>query len=142
MQVKIKTWLKRYIPAEIFAALCTVSLGLLTQYLFHNSVLTAIGGDLGEFIGYYGTILFNDLRKHNHISSQIVLHTVREMFFEFGIGEFMDSFLIRPFSLYIFPLWLHNISLGLLVGKIVADIIFYIPTIISYEIRSMRKQLK
>ena len=57
------------------------------------------------------------------------------MVLEFGTAEFLDSFVIRPFTMYIFPLLTHNLVLGLLVGKFVADIIFYIPTIIAYELR-------
>jgi hypothetical protein len=42
--------------------------------------------------------------------------------------------------MYIFPIIIGQFSIGILVGKIVADIIFYIPTIIAYELR--KKHLK
>ena len=107
--------------------------------MFHNPIITAFSGAWGEWVGYYATILFNDLRKqkvkHTKITVRIFIKTIKHLFFEFGTAEFLDSFLIRPFSLYIFPQLLGNVGLGLIVGKIVADIIFYIPTIIAYELR-------
>jgi len=37
--------------------------------------------------------------------------------------------------MYIFPILIQNYSIGIIVGKIVADVVFYIPTIIAYELR-------
>ncbi len=139
VKARVSNWIKRYLPAEIVGSITLFVVGLGIDALFHNPVFTAFGGAYGEFIGYYGTILFNDLRKqkvkHTKITARIFIKTIKHLFFEFGVAEFLDSFLVRPFALYIFPLLLHNVGLGLIVGKIAADIIFYIPTIIAYELR-------
>lgn len=57
------------------------------------------------------------------------------MLLEFGPAESMDSFLVRPAAMYFFPKLLGNIALGLLAGKLAADILYYIPTIMGYELR-------
>tara|TARA_Y100000034_G_scaffold128423_1_gene182962 strand:+ start:509 stop:637 length:129 start_codon:yes stop_codon:yes gene_type:complete len=42
--------------------------------------------------------------------------------------------------MYLFPVIIGNFAIGLFVGKIVADIVFYIPTIVMYELK--KKHLK
>ena len=81
-------------------------------------------------------IIFRDLRKHKKINSIILLKTIRNLILEFGTGEYLDSFFIRPFAMYIFPKLLNNLTLGIIVGKFAADAIFYIPTIISFELKN------
>lgn len=135
MKQKIIIWLKRYIPAEIVAVCGALIGGFSVHVLFHNPILTAIGGTAGDTVFYYATIVVSDLRKHKPITFRAFVKTIRNILLEFGPSEFLDSFIVRPFSMYIFPLLLQNVGLGLLVGKIVADIIFYIPTIIAYELR-------
>ncbi len=140
MKAKIKVWLTRYIPAEIFAVIGVIIGGTVVNAVFHNSILIALGATWGENIGYYGTIILRDLKrlkeKHKKITKLIVIKLIRNLLLEFGPSEYFDSFIVRPFAMYIFPLILHNLYLGLIVGKFAADITFYIPTIISYELRN------
>ena len=37
--------------------------------------------------------------------------------------------------MYIFPIILGNFAVGIIAGKFAADIVFYIPVIIAYELR-------
>ena len=107
--------------------------GINTNILFNNPVVTAIGATWGENFCYYGSIVIKDLKKQKE---KKYLKLLRNLFLEFGPAEFFDSFLVRPFTLYIFPKLLNNLPLGLIIGKFAADIIFYIPTIIAYELLS------
>ena len=136
----MKTWLKRYLPAEVFALIGALVGGGIINIIFHNAVSTALGGTWGDNIGYYGTIVFMELRRqkeqHKSISFIVIVKTTRNIILEFSTAEYLDSFFIRPFALYLFPQLLHNLSLGLIVGNILTDITFYIPTIISYELRN------
>lgn len=140
MKTKIRIWSKRYLPAEIFATLGALAGGLSTNIIFNNSLITAFGATWGENLGYYGVIIFRDLRKkhkeHKKVTFSILLRVLRNMIIEFGPAESLDSFLIRPFAMYFFPILLNNLTLGLLIGKFAADFTFYIPTIISYELRT------
>jgi hypothetical protein len=133
-------WLKRYGPAELCAIAGAVSGGLLLHALTHNPLLTALGGTWGENLGYYSYIILSDLRRRQDKSMQGLGRLARNMLVEFGPGEYIDSFFVRPAAMYIFPKLLGNIALGLLVGKLAADVLFYIPTIIGYELR--RKYFK
>jgi hypothetical protein len=138
--MKIKYWLKRYGPAEVMGFIGAVSGGMITNILFGNSVVTALGGTWGENISYYGTVILKDLKKqkekHFKLSFKIIIKLLRNLILEFGPAECFDSFLIRPFTLYIFPKILNNLPLGLIIGKFAADFIFYIPTIIAYELKN------
>lgn len=140
---RIKEWLWRYAPAEIFATIGAI-FGAGFLYLFtNNRIIAAYAGVIGENVGYYGFILIRDFKKNktNYEKSGQkfglidFLKTIRDLFLEFGLSEALDSFLVRPFCLYWFPIWIPNFSIGIIVGKFVADIIFYIPTITVYELR-------
>ena len=139
MKWNVREWSKRYIPSEIIASLFAVISALIINKFFNNPILTALAGTWGENLGYYGSIFIRDLYKDKRKSGQHLLphlkKIVRNLIFEFSIAEIIDSFLVRPFTMYLFPKIINNVVLGILLGKISADIIFYIPTIFSYEFR-------
>lgn len=136
---KITEWLSRYFVAEVFATLGAITGGILVNLIFHSSVLTALGGTWGENTGYYGYIISRDLKERKAKDGQMTflgtLKVIRGIIIEFGPGEYLDSFIIRPIAMYLFPKILNNLTLGLIVGKFAADFIFYIPTIIAYELK-------
>lgn len=141
--VKIKSkfveWLKRYLFAEIAAIIGAMAGGLLMHYLYDNLVITALGGTWGENIGYYGFILYKDIKNRKLHDEKLtligIIKVLRNIFIEFGAGEYVDSFVIRPAAMYYFPIYFGNVPMGLFVGKISADVAFYLLTIISYELR-------
>ena len=136
---KIKEWLYRYLPAEIVAIVGAMIGGLTAHLLFNNPVLTALFGTWGENIGYYGKILYSDIKerqkKDNKISFLGIVKVLRNTIVEFGPGEYVDSFIIRPMAMYLLPKLLGNVFVGLFLGKIAADVTFYLPTVIAYELR-------
>jgi hypothetical protein len=101
----------------------------------------AIAGTWAGNFGYFGTILLNDIiitkrdlnSKNKKYTIQTFLKNLRALFVEFGIAEVFDSLIIRPLLMYYIPIWLNNVSLGVIIAKFTADITFYIPAIISYE---------
>ena len=139
MRTRLMGWFKRYLPAEIFALIGALAGGMIIDFTFHNAVLTALGGTWGDNIGYYGTIILMELsrqrEKQKSLSFIALFKTARNILLEFSTAEYLDSFFIRPFALYFFPKLLNNVALGLIVGNLVTDVTFYIPTIISYELR-------
>jgi pilus assembly protein TadC len=58
---------------------------------------------------------------------------LRDLVLEFGPAEALDSLLLRPALMYAGILLAPNLALGVVAGKIAADICFYLPTILSYE---------
>lgn len=143
MKKKIKEWLERYVPAEIFATIGALAGSWLVFLLTGNRILSAYTGTISENIGFYGFFFirehihdFNHSRRNNRKHGAVgFLRTMRNLLLEFGLSEFLDSLFVRPFCMYIFPVLISNYVLGILIGKIVADIIFYIPTIIAYELK-------
>lgn len=136
---KIVEWLKRYLPAEILSIIGALTGGMLVHFLFHNQVVTALGGTWGGNIGYYGQIIYSDTKKRKLKDGKTtltgILKTFRNIVIEFGPAEYLDSFIIRPVAMYLFSVITGNIALGLLLGTIIANITFYLPTIIAYEFR-------
>ncbi len=138
MFFKLKEWFLRYFPAEIFAIIGVFIGGTIANFLFHNPVVTALLGTLGENIGFYGKILYKDIQLRKKKDEKITLlglfKVLRNTIFEFGIAEYLDL-IIRPSVMYYFSTVLGNVTLGLLIGKFVADITFYSPAILFYELR-------
>ncbi|MBP7671075.1 hypothetical protein KA119_02170 [Candidatus Gracilibacteria bacterium] len=145
---KTKEYAKRYLLAEIagvtFAIIASTSVFFFTQ----NKILAAFAATWGENIGYYLAILLKEIhhsrQKHFLEAQKYTLHSfsrnIRDIFLEFGPSEILDSFLVRPATMFFFTSFFANFQLGILVGKITADIIFYSFTILAYELR--KKHLK
>ena len=146
MRYKLGEWSKRYIPAEVAGTLSALIGAGLAFNLTGNLIITAFIGTLTENIGYYGHLFCKDIQKrlktdrHKGMYHIICASSkeIKSLLFEFGPAEFIDSFVSRPFLLYIFPTITGNLMIGLLLGKLFADILFYIPTVFMYE---MKKRL-
>lgn len=143
MKHKIRNWIKRYLPAEILATILSIIFAYIAFLLTNNLIVSAFAGTWGDNLGYYGIIIYSDLKKSlsHHKKNKLnygwksFLKTSRNLIVEFGPSELLDSFMIRPFTMWFFPFITGNLVLGIIIGKIIADIIFYIPTIILYETR-------
>ena len=138
-----REWLSRYAPAEIsgtFGALTGAWIGFA---LSDSAAVAAVAGTWGENIGYYTVIILQDLFDPKIRGLRATIATVprmvftqsRNMLIEFGVAEALDSLLIRPSFMYFGARWFDSLWLGILVGKLAADILFYLPTIIGYELR-------
>lgn len=139
---KVVEWLYRYGPAEMIGT-TTAYIGFFSiQKLTDNDIAAAYAGTMGENIGYYGTMIVREIthdlkaakkegRKYGLFE---VMKTASKLFIEFGPAEVLDSLIIRPASMG-FGSKLLGKGVGVLVGKVAADISFYIPTIFSYELR-------
>jgi hypothetical protein len=138
IKTKAIEWTKRYLPAELFGIIGVFLGGFIFNSVFHTLALTAIGGTIGENVGYYGTIVYQDIRKRQQKEQKVtflgIIKVIRNAMFEFGVAEYADL-IIRPTAMYLFPKIMENIPLGLIIGKFVADITFYAPAIIFYELR-------
>ena len=142
MKIKILEWIKRYGLAEIISLLSTVLTSWITFEYTQSQIKMALAATWAGNLGYFGTILIQDIFEAKtqlksvgkHYTIETFYKNVRALFIEFGIAEVFDTFLIRPTLLYYFPVWLGNLSLGVIVAKFTADITFYVPAIISYEL--------
>ncbi len=149
MKQKIVEWAKRYGLAEVLSLSLTVFSTWLTFKLTNNGVITALVGTWAGNVGFFGTILVQDILlaikqlelSGGKYSIETFYKNARALFVEFGIAEVFDSFLIRPFLMFYIPRILGKLSLGIIIAKFLADITFYVPAIISYELskKKLRK---
>lgn len=143
---KFVSWFRRYLPAEIVGTIMAVVGAVWVYDLVPNILVAAFVGTWSENIGYYGTILIGDAyasvqdhkknRRRYSFSSFGV--NVRDIVFEFGPGEVLDFFVVRPFLMYFFPLVTGNLAVGIFLGKVVSDVVFYVPTVVMYEWRKRK----
>lgn len=148
MKKKVKEWIKRYLPAEIAWTITTLVSAVIALRITWDPIISAFAWSVWENVWYYWFVLIREhLQDVKHSKKKEEKHwlkgfmkTIKNLLIEFGIGEFFDSLFVRPFCLYVFPILVGEFSLGIIIWKVVADIVFYIPSIISYELR--KKYLK
>ena len=133
------TLLKRYVPAFILATITSLIGGMLAHYFFGNILITAFAATWGENIGYYGKLFFDDIKERKIRDSKITfigtLKVLRNMIIEFGPGEIIDSFIVRPVIIYFTLEKIESTMLGIYIGKVISDFFFYLPTIYMYKFR-------
>jgi hypothetical protein len=146
MNRRVREWIRRYLPAEVCSLAITILAVLITYAFSGNRLTTAILGTWFGNIGYFGYLLVADViyakkviaNADRRYTLATFFKNIRALFAEFGIAELFDSFLIRPALLYYLPLLLGNLTMGSIVAKFAADITFYFPAIISYELTKAR----
>jgi len=127
-------WLVRYGPAEA-AAILGLVVGAGAMHPFGLTALTAYGGSIGSSVAFYAVLLVRDLRRHRPgRDPKSVRHTLRGLVLEFGPAELLDCIIVRPLAIYAGAIVLGNLTAGIILGKIAADIIFYAIAITGYEL--------
>ncbi|HEX7414809.1 MAG TPA: hypothetical protein VF411_12270 [Bacteroidia bacterium] len=142
--------MKRYLPAEIIGTVTAFVAACITHYFSENLIFIAYAGSLGEGIGFYSTVFIQHIilvaKKHRKerkiISFSDLSKIIGHIILEFGPAGLIDGLLLRPFFLYLFPILIQNFTLGILIGKIVGDVTFYILVILSYEINKRNRKHK
>ena len=129
-----KEWFDRYKYAEIAATSAALASSQFSRIF--DSLTTAY------LITFAGVILFMDYRrlfKTNRLldkktSLTEILFLIRNLLLEFGYPAILDLFFIRPFCMYWMPILTGNYFMGIILGKIAADSIFYGLAIVNYEL--------
>jgi hypothetical protein len=141
----LKKWIKRFLPAEVVGTLCAVISAWVASSFDIHRVGIAFAASIAETVGFYLAIMVTDAlqikkelkRQHRSMPlPALLLTTLKNMVLDFGVAELADSFVVRPFFMYIFPLWLNDYSAGIVAGKIASDLVFYVPVIVAGEIRT------
>ena len=135
---KLSHWFKRYFLAELLSLIISLVFASAGKYIGTHGAIIAYLGMIGGNAGFYGTMILKEYASHRklgHTHTTTLFKTARNIILEFGPAEYLDSFILRPFYLFTFPLFIPNFALAITLGNIAADLTFYIPSIISYEIR-------
>ncbi|UOQ71944.1 hypothetical protein [Hymenobacter cellulosilyticus] len=146
MKWNVREWLQRYGPAEILSVLATLGAAGVAYRLSGSYVSTALAGTWAGNVAYFGYILALDIwhtRRQLRAAGQLytgrtLLRNLRALVVEFGLAEVFDSFLVRPALMYYLPRAVGSLAGGILLAKLLADVTFYVPAIISYELSKKR----
>lgn len=142
LRARIAEWARRYLPLEILATFTALVGGLTVATFTDSPVATAFAGTWGENVGYYGLAFARELKALSQdgasppalsLPERVSLAT-RRLLWEFGFAELIDSLVARPFCMFTAGVVVGSPELGIVVGKIVADILFYAIAIVFYEI--------
>lgn len=131
------TWLRRYGPAELIAFAGALAGYALLEAMTASHVAAAYGAALGDNLGYYGFIVAREIRAkvvgHPH-PVRGAIRVCRGLALEFGPAELLDSTIVRPACVAV-ATGTFGTALGVLVAKVAADLVFYVPVITSFELQ-------
>jgi hypothetical protein len=135
-----KEWIDRYKYAELAATSSALLSSQFSRIL--SGLTTAYLITFAEYLAFYVIIIaqsYKKLAKKNQELGQKTtlketLLLVKNLVLEFGYPAILDFFFIRPFCMYWMPILTGNYLLGIILGKMTADLCFYLPTIINYEL--------
>lgn len=125
---RIREWIHRYAVAEVCGLLCALVAATVAGRS-GGAAAAAVAGTLGEAVGFYGVIIVREVRRHGPRWT-----VVRGLLVEFGVAELADTLLVRPLAIYGATVLAGDTVVGVLVGKVAADVIFYAVAITGYEL--------
>lgn len=133
-------WLRRYGLLEA-AGTSGALVGAMVGWLATGQLIVgAIAGTVGENLGFYGFAALREARRHwrglRRAPSPIrrrrtAKRTFRNLSLEFGPAEALDTVAVRPALLYLLPGITGEPITGFLIGKILADVVFYSVATVS-----------
>ncbi|MGI4763377.1 MAG: hypothetical protein ACRYF0_21880 [Janthinobacterium lividum] len=143
---RVREWLRRYGPAEVLSLAATLGAAAVATRAGSPEVARALAATWAGNLAYFGYLLGQDVwqtrralrTQGRRYTAGTLGRNLRALVVEFGVAEVLDSLVIRPALLYWLPRWLHSVPLGVLAAKLAADVTFYVPTIISYELSKQK----
>jgi hypothetical protein len=136
-------WLRRYGPAELLALVGALAGYVSLQLATGSHAAAAYGAALGDNVAYYGFLFAREVAgqagsaRRPSERVRAVARSLRALTCEFGPAEVLDSTVVRPACTAIATATLGTAA-GVLVAKLVADLLFYVPVICTYELRRRR----
>jgi ornithine decarboxylase len=135
MRHRVRAWLRRYAPAEL-AATVGALLAAAAGARLAGPAGAAVAGALGETVAFYGFVIARELRAERRSGNgRSTSRVLSDLLVEFGPTEIIDTLAVRPLAMYVGPLLIGNLTVGILAGKVAADLVFYTLAAISYELR-------
>jgi len=139
---RLGTWLRRYGPSEVIGICMALGGSWLLGAATGSSIVSAYGAALGEALGFYGSLIVREMIQEAYFAGARrapygvaeMVRTWRGLLLEFGPAELLDTGLIRPLAMGVGSNLL-GWGPGIVAGKLVADVAFYLPVIWIYERR-------
>ena len=141
---KLQEWGRRYLLAEVVGTLGALAAGVGGYAATGSLAPAALAAALAETAGFYGVVLGRTLpplyRLHAGLShGRRLWQTGRRGLAEasdFAVAELTDTLLLRPGLILLAASWAgDDLVVGLIAGKLLADVGFYAVVIPSYELR-------
>ena len=142
---RAKTWIRRYGPSEVAGILMALGGSWLGFRVTGSVIAAAYCGSVGEALGFYGSLVTREMIQEAYFAgarrapygATEMMRTWRGLLLEFGPAELLDTGVIRPLMMALFT-GLLGWGPGIVVGKVFADVAFYLPVIWIYEWRRPR----
>ncbi len=136
----VRRWLNRYGLAEAAGIACAVAGSLVVRRMTGNDIAAAFAAAWGETIGYSAAIVGRDFlagvrtarATQRPFGVRGAAGIVAGLIAEFGPAGLLDTFVTRPFAMGLGARFIGP-KLGVLAGKLAADVLFYLPVIFVYE---------
>lgn len=128
MRERLWNWSKRYLPLEVAATACALLGGYAAAAWSLNGAVIAYAATWAENVGFYALAIGRAWRQQGTVGSAL-----KAVALEFGPAELLDSVVVRPACMYLFPTLFGHLGVGLIVGKVVADVVFYGLAGLAYE---------
>lgn len=140
LRAKVFEWVSRYGLAECAGITCALLGSFAVRHVTGSAVAAAYGGAWGETIGYSSVIITRDFLSQARVARadrrafgvHDVGGVVTGLVAEFGPAGVLDTMVVRPLAMGIGARLLGP-QLGLVAGKLAADVLFYLPVIFMYE---------
>lgn len=133
---RVREWIGRYLVAELTGLTAALLAALaVTSWDPGQLAVAAYASALGEGVGFYaGFLLVRYLREEiDGPPRRRIAVIVAAAVVEFGPAEILDTVVIRPAAMYLASWATGNVIIGVLIGKVAADVVFYGLAITSYE---------
>jgi hypothetical protein len=132
--------IRRYLPAEIAGTAAALGAGLAFALATGSFAAGAVAATFAESAGYYGVIAFIDFRA-GRLSAERPLRTLGNLLLEFAPAEGLDTLFVRPTLIFAGMTLAPHAGAGIVAGKLAADLLFYVPTILGRELLRRRGRL-
>ena len=147
-RARLRDWIARYGFAELAGIACALLGSLLVRRVTGSSVAAAYGAAWGESLGYSSVIVTRDVLTESRAARAVERRfgarqasgVVGGLLAEFGPAALLDTFVTRPLVMGL-GIRFFGLGLGIVIGKAVADVLFYIPVILIYERRTRSKRI-
>lgn len=144
---RLHSWVARYGFAEVAGIVCAFLGSLLAGRATGSRIAAAYGAAWGETLGYASVIVIHDFLQESRAAhaaaerfgARRATGVVGGLLAEFGPAALLDTFVTRPLAMGLAIHWLGNV-VGIIAGKIVADVLFYVPVILVHERRTRARR--
>ncbi|MET0734884.1 MAG: hypothetical protein ABWY55_04470 [Microbacterium sp.] len=134
-------WARRYGPAELGCLVTMVIASALAAQVTASPLLLAIAAIAGATVGFYGVLIVTVMREqlallapgHGRVR-RAILRSIGLLIAEFGVAEILDTFFYRPLLMMAGVIVVGDAFWGLILGKVVSDIAFYVISGVSFRV--------